>query len=40
MVDVAAQAFIAKNVPAKKRGVSLYPILLFYLFIGLMVLYM
>ena len=38
--DKAAKAFIAGNVPAKKRGVSLFPIAIFYSFMGLMVLYL
>lgn len=37
---VAAQVFIAFNIDESKRGVAVYPILLFYLFIGFMVLYM
>ena len=37
--NIAAKAFIAGNVPAKKRGVSLFPIFVFYSFMGLLVLY-
>ena len=36
----AAQKFIASNIPPDKHFVSLYPICLFYLFIGFLVLYM
>lgn len=40
MPYAASQAFIANNIAPERRGVALYPILLFYLFLGFVVLYM
>ena len=39
VINIAARAFLINNLPEKKLGVAMYPILLFYLFIGMLVLY-